>query len=79
MSSLGMTYLSSPLSGQTLFNFKANLVMAEWTAEGCKANADPEKITTRISALIDAIHVASERTPEAMKNLFAQYESELLE
>lgn len=140
MSSLGMNFICSPLSGQTLSNLEANLVMAEWTAEGCKANAEPEKIaplhihhhddeawyilegtlgfqigdkiveanandavivprgmphtywnpkseqaryvivmTTRISALIDAIHATCERSPEAMKNLFAQYDSQFLE
>ncbi|MBB6734861.1 cupin domain-containing protein [Cohnella sp. CBP 2801] len=34
-------------------------------------------MTSRISALIDAIHAASERNPETMKQLFARYESEL--
>jgi mannose-6-phosphate isomerase-like protein (cupin superfamily) len=36
-------------------------------------------MTARINALIDAIHAAPERTPEAMNKLFARYESELLD
>lgn len=35
-------------------------------------------MTPRIHALIQAIHAASDRSPAAMRALFAQYESELL-
>lgn len=36
-------------------------------------------MTQRIRALIDAIHAAADRSPEAMKQLFARYESEYLD
>lgn len=118
----------------------SDLVMAEWTAEGCPAGAEPEWIaplhrhlsddeawyvlegtlgfrisdavfeahaggavvaprgtahtywnpnaeparyllvmTRRIQALIDAIHAAPDRSPDAMKRLFAIYASEYLD
>jgi mannose-6-phosphate isomerase-like protein (cupin superfamily) len=135
-----MNIISSPLAGQLLANAGANLVMVEWTAEGCTAGAEPMKIaplhihheddeawyilkgtlgfqigeqileaqagdaviaprgaahtywnpgteearyllimTTRINELIEAIHSTSDRSMEAMKQLFERYESELLE
>ncbi|WP_238358035.1 cupin domain-containing protein [Cohnella zeiphila] len=138
MSPPSQRFLFSPLSEQMLSEPGANLVIAEWTAEGCEPGAEPVKIaplhihrqddeawyvlegtlgfqigdttleahpndavlvprgmphtywnprpeparylivmTSRISALIDAIHAASERNPETMKQLFARYESEL--
>ncbi len=35
-------------------------------------------MTVRISELIEAIHAASDRSPEALRRLFEQYESEFV-
>jgi mannose-6-phosphate isomerase-like protein (cupin superfamily) len=48
-------------------------------------NASPEPLryllimTPKIYALIQAIHVAQDRSPATLKNLFEQYDSELLQ
>ncbi|GLX68756.1 cupin domain-containing protein [Paenibacillus glycanilyticus] len=131
--------LASPLAGQLLSAAGANLVIAEWTAEGCEEGAEPYWIaplhlhreddeawyvlegtlgfriggqiieakagdsvmvprgtahtywnpkaeparyllimTARINELIQSIHAASDRSEEAMRKLFEQYEAELI-